>query len=318
MNELHWSYEKTSYLEVMSGQTNDFDHGLIEMFLLFRKTSKSWKTIKGGMSKLPQLCERAIKEQNGVFEFEAKVESMTNVEGSVIIGYSKSKSHQLIYEDFDIVISAIGLPFLRLMPERSFLGADFEEAVRASVFNPVSKLGMRFKSRFWERSDLQLPPSIGGESITDLPIRWVVYPSFGLGDKGKGVMFIYNWCYDANHWQLLSKQDKIKLALQNLQQLYPEVDIASEYAGGKPGDKEFDNESVTFDHWGMTEYNPGQFLKYFPALVKPRGNIYYTGGHLSSSISWITSALEAARRTVRLIGKKYSITSVEYFEHSGN
>ncbi len=58
--------------------------------------------------------------------------------------------------------------------------------------------------------------------MTDLPIRWVVYPSHGIGDSGKGVLHIYKREGDATEWINLPRVEKIKIASQRL---YPEVDI---------------------------------------------------------------------------------------------
>ena len=110
----------------------------------------------------------------------------------------------------------------------------------------------------------------------------------------------------------LSKEDKIKTALHDLQLLYPEVDISKEYAGGEPGSEHFLNEAFGVDWWGATYYNPGQFQEFFPAMIMPQGNIYFAGGHLASTLGWIVSALESAKRTVAILASKYGIKDVDY------
>ncbi len=177
------------------------------------------------MSKLPESCAEDIKQKGGTILLNAKVESIVEQVNSIEIGYLTPDSQELVNENFDAVIIAIPPPFIRLRPN---FGAELEHALRASYFNPISKLGLRFNSRFWEHSDLNLPPSYGGQSTTDLPSRWVIYPDYGAGDSGKGVFHTYNWSSDAQQWRLLSKTEKIKQALQDLQLLYPEVNIAKD------------------------------------------------------------------------------------------
>ena len=82
-------------------------------------------------------------------------------------------------------------------------------------------------------------------------------------------MFTINWNSDSMQWRLLSKEDKIKTALHDLQLLYPEVDISKEYAGGEPGSEHFLNEAFGVDWWGSMYYLPGRLQEFFPAMVKP-------------------------------------------------
>ena len=312
--ELGWSDEKINYVEVMCCQTGALRLGLIDTFFLdgAYNCTKTWKTIQGGMSKLPELCAEDIKKKDGVVLLNAKVESLTAEAKGVRIGYFQPKHNQLEHDNFDAVILALPPWCVRMMPERSRFGADLENALRLCRSDRISKLGLRFKSRFWECTDLQLPPSYGGQSTTDLPSRWVVYPGYGVGDSGNGVLHIYCRGDDSNHWSLLSKAEKVKLALRDLQLLYPEVDIASEYAGGKPTDEGYLEEAFSVDWWSMFCYDPGQFLISFPVMVRPQGDIYFAGAHICSSFGWIQSAFESSRRTVQQLALKYGIKNVDY------
>ena len=272
----------------------------------------TWKTINQGVSKLPEKCADAVLKKKGDVCLCAKVKSMRQSDEAVTIGYSQPESADLSYEEFDAVIMAIPCTYIRLIPDRPHFGARLEQALRAASSSMVLKFGIRFHSRFWERSDLMLPPSFGGQSATDMPVRWVIYPPFGIGDGGKGVLHIYNWAGDSTQWQLMSKEEKLETALNNLQQLYPEVDIAKEYAGCERGDDGYLDEAFEFDWRCFPFFKAGQFLNYFPDLVRPQGNVYFAGGHLSSSVAWAAGALESARRAVRQLASKYGIEDIDY------
>ncbi len=99
----------------------------------------------------------------------AKVESIVEQVNSIEIGCLTPDSQEFVNKNFDAVIIAIPPPFIRLIPKGPNFGAELEHALRASYFNPISKLGLRFNSRFWECPDFWPPPSYGGQSTTDLP-----------------------------------------------------------------------------------------------------------------------------------------------------
>ena len=79
---------------------------------------------------------------------------------------------------------------------------------------------------------------------------------------------------DSNHWLPKSKLEKIKLALLNLQELYPEIDIPSMYAGGKEGDERYLKEAFPVEwvlQWplGDATFYAGQFSYLFQIMNQP-------------------------------------------------
>ena len=275
----------------------------------------SWKTIVGGMS---EMCARVLAMENVDIKLNSKIEVIAqhNDEASVEIGFkdNQGSSSNLVYETFDAIILAIPPPHIRMIPQRPYFGTHLEYALRTPYFKPASKIGLRFKTRFWERTSLQQPPSLGGRSVTDHPIRRVLYPSHGIGDGGKGVLCFYTVDDDTEQFTLLSKPERVKLVLQGLQILYPEVNVEQEYAGGTDKNDTFLNESF-FQDWsiGAVFYHPGEFLSLYPKLVSPQGNIYFAGSHLTPNPIWIVGALESARRAVQqLVLSQFGNVEVNY------
>ena len=310
--EMGWNSHKINSVEIMGGDSHSFQYGVIDLIfnvgVYYRELS--WKSISGGMSKLPELCAEVIEMKGGEILLNASVESIVHPEDKslVRVGYIDPKhptSQSLLYETFDAVIMTLPPPNIHMIPERPCWGADVEHALRITPICPASKLCLRFNTRFWERLDLQHPPSHGGQSVTNLPFSKVLYPHYGIGDTGKGVLIFYNISNDSTILSLKSKKQRISLALRNLQLLYPEVSIAEEYAGGlDPEDDKFLDESFLND-WSVLGilYRPGQFLSLFPVLAKPQSQVYFAGSHLSFNRSWIVGALESAKRAVQQIMK---------------
>ena len=66
------------------------------------------------------------------------------------------------------------------------------QAIRSLHYAPAIKVAIKFKTRWWESPHLQ---QFGGSSFTDRQTRVVVYPSYGMGEEGPGVLLVpYSWC----------------------------------------------------------------------------------------------------------------------------
>ena len=161
-----------------------------------------------------------------------------------------------------------------------------QHAIRAVHFEPLYKIGLRFKSRFWERGPR---PSNGGQSITDLPSRWFVYPSYGLGQKEPGVLLLYSWMTDAGRWLPQSKEEKIRLALRDLEAVYGREVIKGEFM-----EEAFDVSWALERATGDAMFLPGQFKHLFGPARRPEKNIFFAGEHLSVHHTWIVGALDSA------------------------
>ena len=68
-------------------------------------------------------------------------------------------------------------------------------AQRCLTYDHSTNVALKFKTRFWARG---AAPIHGGTSTTDLPIRQVVYPSYG-SEWDTGVLIVsYTWADDAD------------------------------------------------------------------------------------------------------------------------
>ena len=305
--DLGWSDAKINYVEAMTSSTNEFQEGLVDLAILhsdFTGVPPSWITIHHGMSRLPEAAAMVIGEEN--IQKSSKIVSVAYLEdGRIQLGYERFKTAKKTepkygIETFDAVILAVppnSIHMLHSKPTPPMWPVELQAAFRSTYFCSLYKIGLRFKSRFWERKDLR--PSLGGQSITDLPCRLIVYPSYGIGDKGKGVLLLYSKMTDANNWLSQSETEKVQLALRYLQELYPEVNISKEYAGSA-SEEDFLTEAF-IGHWslGVSIFYPSHFTKLYPQMVLPRGNVYFAGEHLSVYRRWIVGAIDSAMVAVK-------------------
>ena len=202
---LGWSNQKITYAEVMSGAgTNQFQRGLIDEIFCQRMYDdiSSWKAIKGGMSRLPESCAKALIKKNASVLLNSKVEAIIQHAGesSEQVGYSSNlkESKELVYESFDAIILAIPPSRVRMISKRPYWGPDLEHALRSTYFEPACTMGLRFNRRFWERSDFAITSFTGWTII----YRPHTQGTISYSDNSKGVICIYNVCNDTKQFTL--------------------------------------------------------------------------------------------------------------------
>lgn len=95
---------------------------------------------------------------------------------------------------FSHVVSTVTFGVLRTINTTGVnMNYNQREAMRVLNYGQSIKVAIKFKTRWWENKDL-VTPQLGGASRTDRQTRVVVYPSYGLGEDGPGVLMVtYNW-----------------------------------------------------------------------------------------------------------------------------
>lgn len=275
-----WSEDRINYVEVMTSQTNQFENSFTELVIENMDFSQaSWKSIADGMDRLPNALATAVGREN--ITMGARVERVREVDGRVALSVAGAPGEAT----FDKVLLALPPAALRMIETPQWSPAK-THAIRALHFEPLYKIGLRFATRFWEKTPA---PARGGQSITDLPSRWFVYPSYGIGTAGPGVLLLYTWMTDAVGWLPQEHDERVRLALRDLQTVYGDtVDIRSEFL------EAFDVSWTAKESTGDAMFFPGQFKNLFNIARRPEGNVYFAGEHLSVHHTWIAGAMDSA------------------------
>ena len=135
----------------------------------------------GGMD---MIAKAFAKRLDGLIQLNSKVTAIRQGESGVSVDYEDTSAPgktRVAQADWCICT----LPFSILSQIPMDVGAPMKRAIDAIPYNSEVKIGLQFKRRFWEKDD----GIYGGFSITDLPIREIAYPSHGLGQSGKGVLY---------------------------------------------------------------------------------------------------------------------------------
>jgi monoamine oxidase len=157
-----------------------------------------------------------------------------------------SRMNVSIYErqdrKYSHVISTAPLTCLRTMDlDSSGLSPKQTNALRALQYSPSVKVGIKFKTAWWTTGidlDGKKIDITGGQSFSDLPIRTVVYPSYGVGtDHPTSVLIAsYTWTEDARRLGALIDQGTTadnqlkKLVLRDLALIH---NVSVEYLEGE-------------------------------------------------------------------------------------
>lgn len=257
---------------------------LREMVLFTSPTS--FYEITGGMDRLPYAFLPQLKE---VILYHHKMYKIVQSQDSVTIHtlHQQTSDHFKMTADLAIVtIPFSTLRFVKVEPFDSFSYYK-RRAIRELNYISSTKIGIEFKSRFWEREGQN-----GGKSITDLPIRFTFYPSYAIGRKGHAVILAsYTWADEALMWDSLSEIERIQYALSNLAEIYGDQ-VYSEFVSGSS----FSWSQNPYSCGAFTAFEPGQELELYPYIPSPEGRVHFAGEHTSLTHGWMQGAIESGIR----------------------
>ena len=139
-----------------------------------------------------------------------------------LAGNPRPQTIARIEKKYSNVISTMSLGCLRMVDldeTKIHLSGGQRNALRQLTYTPSIKVGLQFKTAWWERLDI-----VGGQSSTDRPIRDVIYPSYGPDEshpnnkKSNCMIAAYNGMQDSQRLGGLMKgrgtpEEKILLDL---------------------------------------------------------------------------------------------------------
>lgn len=239
----------------------------------------------GGMDALSKALEKKVGKN---IVFNAEVQQIKNTaDGASVVYKLKDGSAKKVTGDF--CICTIPLPVLSAI-ENNF-SSDLQRAIDFIPYNSTGKIGLQFKRRFWEEDD----QIFGGISRTNLDITQILYPSSGYLSK-KGVLVgYYNFGGTAERIGNLSVAAREKMALEQGSQIHPQYAQEFEHSFSLAWQK------VKYSQGGWATYTDEARQQYYPALLKPEGNVYLAGEHTSYLTAWIAGSFDSAHRTVEAI-----------------
>ncbi|PFP64235.1 amine oxidase [Bacillus cereus] len=258
---------------------------VLREMIFFTSTTKYYE-ITGGMDALPKAFLPQLNEN--IF-MQYKVEKIIQDDNNVTIQVKHEQTIEKYTVTGDIAIVTIpfsALRFVEIQPYHLFSYYK-RRAIRELNYIASTKIAIEFKSRFWERMG-----QFGGKSITDLPIRFTYYPSYGLHTPGPSVILAsYTWADEALTWDSLPNSERIRYALKNLAEIYGDI-VYSEFVTGAS----FSWSQNPYSCGAFTAFEPGQELELFPYITPPSGKVHFAGEHTTLTHGWMQGAIESGIR----------------------
>ncbi|KAJ6784854.1 hypothetical protein PWT90_10295 [Aphanocladium album] len=297
-----YSTQEIDWLEAINEATTHYDtyslgQAVIEQWIFSETPSGSWSNVEGGMDRLIDGMTKVIHKTVETKKRVTAIQPAGKGNLKVVINGAEKRV-------YDHVINTAPLGAMQVM-DMSKLNLNYRKkhAIRRLQYDPSVKMGIKFKTRWWE--NLDSGSFQGGQSFSDLPIRRCVYPSYGLGVSGApGTMIAsYTWGQDSARLgayfnQGGSRKHIIDITLQNLAAMH---NVTREFLRDQYIDSHlwdwYEGENSL---GGFAKCGPGEYTTLMPTLMTPaaNGTLHFGGEALSSAHAWVLGAVNSAYRTV--------------------
>ncbi|KAG5634273.1 hypothetical protein H0H81_002578 [Sphagnurus paluster] len=309
------------WYETMESRTGLFDASLTEtvlaslVFMDPRLEGKDidWYCFDGG-SEIIHKAMTEIIETKPTLNYRAVTVKETDSGTSITVAFDVSGGPRQMTQTerkYSNVISTMSLACLRMVDlDGLYLTNGQRCAIRQLTYTPSIKIGIQFRTPWWERLGI-----VGGQSHTDRPVRDIVYPSYGPDESHTGyagfkksncLIASYSGMQDSQRMGGLMKgretpEEKILLDLvirdlAAVHNLNPD-DLWNEYEDYFPWDFHRDQ----FQLGAFCQFGPGQFKNTYPHLTQPASRqqrLHFAGDATSTFHGWVAGALNSGWRAV--------------------
>ncbi|XP_050984614.1 L-amino-acid oxidase [Labeo rohita] len=245
----------------------------------------TYSEFKGGFETFSNAFYNVL---NATILKHSKVQAISQTQDNVTVTYEDWRDHDALTSiTADYVLVTATAKATLLIDFKPPLSAEKMEALRSLHYSSSTKVVLSFSKRFWENDGIQ-----GGKSITDLPSRFIHYPSHNSsGISGGAVLASYTSSDDAAFLQTIKDDELKELVLNDLVKIHGEH-IRQLYTGGVVKKWGLD----PYSHGAFAIFTPFQMSDYSKFIVQNEGRIYFAGEHTARPHAWIETAMKSALR----------------------
>jgi len=340
-NDEHFSENAIEMIGVIENLASRMSYSFIQSFIelaIITSSTPFW-LIKGGTD----LFSTAYFEQQGLDAVTYRNQTLVDLykddkTGQVRINTKISKfisaqSEQdqvntdlLSQDSWDEVVVTVPFASFRTVHVWPEFSQRKRQAIRELHYDAATKVLLEFRERFWETDN----NIYGGGSNTDLPNRYMYYPSERMGSDAGGVMLVsYAWADDARKWDPMSHYERFCYALDNVaithavhskDATYEERKLAQDKIkdlcvfNAQKYEKNQDNiVGAASVSWMQNPYAfgeaaifyPGQLELFHKSIISSEweGKAHFAGEHASLKHAWIEGAIESAVNAALLVNE---------------
>uniref|UniRef100_A0A671R2D7 Amine oxidase n=1 Tax=Sinocyclocheilus anshuiensis TaxID=1608454 RepID=A0A671R2D7_9TELE len=250
----------------------------------------TYSEFKGGFESFPNALYTVL---NATILTHSKVQAISQMQNNVTVSYEDRHNHGILTSiTADYVLVTATAKATLLIDFKPPLSAEKMEALRSLHYSCSTKVVLSFSKKFWENDGIR-----GGKSITDLPSRFIHYPSHNFsGISGGAVLASYTSSDEAAFLQTINEDELKYLVLNDLVKIHGEH-IRQLYTGGVVKKWGLD----AYSHGAFAIFTPFQMRDYSKSIVQNEGRIYFAGEHTARPHAWIETAMKSALRAADLL-----------------
>jgi monoamine oxidase len=172
-------------------------------------------------------------------------------------------------------------------------------AIRTLRYVEVTKILLQFKTRWWEPFLTRLGQGTDGGLVTDLPVRYTMFPvstSVQLQNEKRGViMASYTFQQDATQTGAMTRDGAVELAVGDLATIFGREIV---YDNIEVGTSQVWSADIESGGSAFAYFAPMQKTRLFATMIGPEWNnaAHFAGEQVSYSHGWIEGAFESALR----------------------
>lgn len=239
--------------------------------------------VDAGADALPNAFAPLLHES---IRLGAEVQGVDQDENGVTVRYKNSIGHTQTITADECILT---VPF-HLLRHMEIGGLDINKwyTIRNIYYGRAHKIFMQFSRRWWEE-DYGISH---GVTVTDLAIRNVVYTPAGQDpDLKRGVIIVsYAWGQDSMAYSMLSEEQRIAQALEDLAKIHPQAKDSFEF--GVSHDWALDPYAGGIGPLFRPHEMSGQF---YDNIVRPVNRIWFSNDACDRRHRrWIEAALASA------------------------
>ncbi|HAV78623.1 MAG TPA: hypothetical protein DCX53_14840, partial [Anaerolineae bacterium] len=237
--------------------------------------------VMGGNDQIPFALADALPD----VRLNSPVTSVRVHPDKVSVTVNQNDSHLTFDSDFAIL--AIPLTTARLIDFNS-LPAAHRKMVDEVTYGEVTKVMIEYRKRFWNDARWN------GRLATDAPIVYTWHATSHF-DHEHGILTAYTGGDNAAKLSLLTDDERIKLAVNEIEKIFP-------------GSSDFIENTAT-TAWLNEPYTrgaymalaPGEVTAHWKTLQEPAGRLFFAGEHATPIQGYMEGAVESGQRAAQEI-----------------